>query len=166
MKLNGLEDLYLDQLKDIHNAEKQVLKALPKMAKAASAPELRRAFENHLEQTKSQVERLEGIFQKLGASPGRKKCVGMEGLIAEGDELLNEESVAKEVLDAGLVASAQKVEHYEISAYGTLRTFARRLGHNDQAAVLQQILDEEGQTDKLLTQLAERGINFAAEKKQ
>jgi ferritin-like metal-binding protein YciE len=164
MKLATLEDLYVDHLKDIHNAEKQLVQALPKMAKAANSPQLQRAFEQHLEMTKRQLARVEQIFQQMEMSPGRKKCVGMEGLIKEGEELMTEEGVAPDVLDAGLIAAAQKVEHYEISSYGTLRTYARRLGHTQAVGLLDQILQEESRTDELLTQLAESGINQEAQR--
>jgi ferritin-like metal-binding protein YciE len=162
-KMKTLHDLFIDQLKDMHSAERQLTAALPKMAKAATAPELKRAFEQHLELTKAQIERLTQIFDMMGASQGRKKCKGMEGLIAEGEELLSEEGVAPAVLDAGLIAAAQKVEHYEIASYGTLRSYADMMGHSRASRVLQQILDEEGRTDKLLTQIAENHVNIAAD---
>lgn len=165
MKLATLEDLFVDQLKDIHNAEKQLVKALPRMAKAAHRQELQRAFEQHLETTKRQIERVEQIFGKMNMSPGRKKCVGMEGLIKEGEELMTQEGVAPEVLDAGLIAAAQKVEHYEISSYGTLRSYANQLGHREAAGLLDQILQEESRTDEMLTQLAQSGINQQAQNK-
>lgn len=157
MKMNRLDDLYLDQLKDLYSAEKQLVQALPKMAKAASAEELRMGFQEHLEQTKNHVQRLEQIFAALGSSPGRKKCAAMEGLVAEGQEAIELEGNAT-VRDAALIAAAQRVEHYEIAAYGTVRTFANQLGHKDQSDLLQMTLDEEGMTDKKLTALAEGGI--------
>jgi ferritin-like metal-binding protein YciE len=156
-----LRKLYIDELKDLYSAEKQLVKALPKMAKAASSPELKRAFEKHLQQTQVQVERLDQVFEGLEASPRGKKCVGMEGLIEEAQELIGEES-EPEVLDAGLISKAQHVEHYEIAGYGTVRTYALLLGENDQASLLQKTLDEEGETDKLLTGLAESAINLDA----
>lgn len=163
MKLANLEDLFVDQLKDIHNAEKQLVKALPKMAKAAQAPELKKAFQQHLETTEAQIARVEQIFDDMQMSPGRKKCVGMEGLIKEGDELMSEEGVAPEVLDAGLIAAAQKVEHYEVSTYGTLRTWAQQLGKQRAMSLLDQILKEEARSDELLTKIAQSGINQMAQ---
>jgi ferritin-like metal-binding protein YciE len=161
MELDTLRDLYIDELKDLYSAENQILKALPRMIKAASNPELKQAFETHLRQTEGQVQRLDQIFQELDASPRGKKCVGMEGLIEEAKELLSEKP-EPEVLDAGLISKAQHVEHYEIAGYGTVRTYARQLGYGQQAELLQQTLDEEGETDKLLTQLAENSINVEA----
>lgn len=161
MKLGSLEDLFVDQLKDVYSAERQIIQALPKMAKAASNPQLQQAFQEHLQQTQQQKDRLDQIFQQMGASSGRKKCMGMEGLINEGEELINNGGTP-DVLDAGLIAAAQKVEHYEISAYGTLRTFAQQLGNNQAVNLLQQTLDEEAQTDKKLTSLAEQNINVHA----
>lgn len=160
-KTKTLHDLFIDQLKDMHSAEKQIVAALPKMAKTASHPELKQAFEQHLDVTKSQLERLGQIFDMMGASAGRKKCKGMEGLLMEGEEIMMED-MAPSVKDAGLIAAAQKVEHYEIASYGTLRTYAQMMGHREAGQVLQQILDEEGRTDKLLTQIAEKGVNIDA----
>ena len=161
MELNSLRDLYIDELKDLWSAEKQLVKALPKMAKAANDPELSKAFLTHLRQTEQQVKRLEQIFEELGESPRGKKCVGMEGLIEEGQELIKEKP-EPEVLDAGLISKAQHVEHYEIAGYGTVRTYAQLLGADRQAQLLQQTLDEEGEADKLLTELAENSINLEA----
>ncbi|MGQ0714322.1 MAG: YciE/YciF ferroxidase family protein [Gemmatimonadaceae bacterium] len=161
MEMQTLQDLYLDELKDLYSAEKQLVKALPRMAKAASDPELAKAFMNHLRQTERQLKRLEQVFDELGESPRGKKCIGMEGLIEEGQELIKEKP-EPDVLDAGLIARAQHIEHYEIAGYGTVRTYARTLGSERQAQLLQETLDEEGQTDKLLTQLAESSINFEA----
>ncbi len=154
MKIQSLEDLFVDELKDLYNAENQLVKALPKMAKAASAEELRSAFEEHLEQTKGHVNRLEQIFKELDMAPKGKKCKGMEGLIEEGSERLDGDA-EDAVKDAALIAAAQRVEHYEIAAYGSVRTFAERLGRRQAARLLQQTLDEEGETDKKLTQIAE-----------
>jgi ferritin-like metal-binding protein YciE len=148
-------------LKDLYNAENQLLKALPKMAKAASAPDLRKAFEDHLKETQGQVRRLERVFKKLDASPKGKKCKAMEGLIHEGKEIMSED-MDPAVLDAALITAAQKVEHYEIAAYGCVRTFARLLGYEDAADLLQETLDEEGAADKKLTKLAETVINIEA----
>ena len=159
--MNTLRDLYVDELKDLWSAEKQLIKALPKMAKAANDPELSKAFMTHLRETERQVERLEQVFEELGESPRGKKCIGMEGLIEEGQELLKEKP-DPDVLDAGLIAKAQHIEHYEIAGYGTVRTYAQLLGAERQAQLLQQTLDEERKTDKLLTQLAESSINIEA----
>jgi ferritin-like metal-binding protein YciE len=162
MAIATLEDLFAHELKDLYSAEKQLVRALPKMARAATNEELRAGFEEHLEQTKEQVQRLEEIFSSLEISSRAVKCVAMEGLIEEGSNLL-EDDVAEEVLDAALIGAAQKVEHYEIAGYGTLVTFARQLGHSDAERLLQQSLDEEKQTDQKLTELAESGINAAAQ---
>jgi ferritin-like metal-binding protein YciE len=166
MKMNRLDDLYVDQLKDLYSAEKQLVQALPKMAKAATSEELKSGFQEHLDQTKTHVSRLEQIFASLGSSPGRKKCEAMEGLVKEGEEAVQLEGDPI-VRDAALIAAAQRVEHYEIAAYGTVRTFANHLGRRDQSDLLQTTLDEEGATDKKLTALAEgsmfsTGINEQA----
>lgn len=161
MKMKSLEDLYVDELKDLLNAENQILKALPKMAKNATSEELRSAFEEHLEQTKGHVERLHQIFEKRGVAAKGKKCKGMEGIIEEGKELL-EEDMEDEVRDAALIAAAQRVEHYEIAAYGTVRTYARLLGDEEAADLLQETLNEEGETDHKLTELAEGMVNLRA----
>ena len=158
---NPLHGLLVDELKDLYNAENQIIKALPKMAKAASAPELRRAFERHLEETRRHVERLDQIGEALDVKMTGKKCKGMEGLIEEGKEIIGEDLEA-DALDAGLIGAAQKVEHYEIAGYGTARAHATMLGLNKIAKLLQQTLDEEGMTDKKLTQLAESIINVEA----
>ena len=160
-EMNPLDELLQDELKDLYSAESQIIKALPKMAKAASSPELRRAFERHLEETKRQVERLDMIGEELEMKMTGKKCKGMEGLIAEGRELI-EEDLEEDALDAGLIGAAQKVEHYEIAAYGTARTHAEMLGYRRIAKLLQQTLNEEGATDKKLTQLAESVVNYEA----
>ena len=161
MKLMSLEDLYVAELRDLYSAEGQIVKALPKMAKAASSPELKRAFERHLEETRRQVERLDQIGQALEIKLTGKKCKGMEGLIEEGKEVM-EEFDDGDAIDAGLIGAAQKVVHYEIAAYGTARTHAEVLGHPKAARLLQQTLDEEAATDKKLTQLAESIINVEA----
>lgn len=161
-KLGTLEDLYIDLLKDLYSAEKQLVKALPKMAKNAQAPDLRRAFEEHLKQTEGHVDRIERIFSDLDGSPRGKKCVGMEGLVEEGNELLKEK-VEPEVLDAGLIAAAQKVEHYEIASYGTARAWAERLGYGQAARLLQQTLDEESTANEKLTKIAESHVNMEAQ---
>ena len=162
MQMQDLEDLFVDQLRDLYNAEKQLTKALPKMAKKASDDQLKQAFTQHLEQTEEHVERLEQILEKLGKRASGKTCKAMQGLIEEGKELM-EEDAEPEVLDAGLIAAAQRVEHYEIAGYGTVRAYAKLLGNNDAAKLLQKTLDEEGDTDKKLTQLAESTINVEAE---
>ncbi len=162
MKLTTLHDLLVDQLRDLYSAENQILKALPKMAKAASSEELAAGFEEHLEQTRGHVERLEQICAQLDVTPKGKKCKAVEGLVEEGKELMGEDA-EPEVLDAGLVAAAQKVEHYEIASYGTARTWAAQLGLDEAADLLQQTLDEEKETDQKLTQLAEGMINQEAE---
>jgi|SRR5579872_480595 len=163
MKLTSLQDLYLTELKDLYDAESRIVKALPKMAEAAQAPDLRQAFEQHLEQTRGHVDRLERIFQMLNEAPKGQKCKGIEGILDEGEEMIDMgEDAPPSVNDAGLISAAQRVEHYEIAAYGTLRSYARRLGHEDQAKLLDQTLQEEGDTDKRLTQLAESSINEQA----
>ncbi len=156
-----LEELLVDELKDLYSAENQIIKALPRMAKGASSPELKRSFERHLEETKRQVERLEQIGEALDIRLTGKKCKGMEGLIEEGKELLSED-LEDDALDAGLIGAAQKVEHYEIAAYGTARAHAMVLGYNKAAKLLQQTLDEETATDKKLTALAENIVNVEA----
>jgi len=161
MKLESLRDLFVDELKDLYNAEHQLLKALPKMAKAATATELRRAFESHLKETKGQVARLEQVFASLEISPKGKKCKAMEGLVEEGAELMKEDA-DPDVMDAGLIAAAQRVEHYEMAGYGCVRTYAQLLGETKAATLLQQTLDEEGAADKKLTQIAKQ-INVDAE---
>ncbi|MEO5936099.1 MAG: ferritin-like domain-containing protein [Terriglobales bacterium] len=161
--MESLHELYVNGLKDLYSAEKQLVKALPRMAKAATSDELRKGFEAHLEETQIQVERLEQIFEELGVSPRGKKCVGMEGLIEEGKELMEEEDIEADVLDAGLIAAAQHVEHYEMAGYGCARTYAKLLGFDEAHKLLQQTLDEEGATDKKLTQLSQR-INVQAQR--
>jgi ferritin-like metal-binding protein YciE len=162
MEMESLKELYVEELKDLWSAETQITKALPKMMKAATNPKLKKAFNTHLKQTERHVKRLERIFKELDESPRGKKCVGMEGLIKEGQELIKEKPDA-DVLDAGLIAAAQHVEHYEIAGYGCVRTWARQMGEDRQAELLQETLDEEEQTDRLLTELAESEINVEAE---
>ena len=163
MELETLKDLYIHELKDLYSAEKQLVKALPKMAKAASNEKLAAGFTTHLEETKEHAARLEKILKDLGQSTRGPKCKGMEGLVAEGQEMIEEEA-DEEVRDAGLIAAAQRVEHYEIAGYGCARTYAELLGEKSAAKVLQQTLDEEGSTDKKLTELALKTINVAAAK--
>jgi ferritin-like metal-binding protein YciE len=160
MELDTLKKLFVDHLKDLKDAETQLTKALPKMAKAASSPDLQRAFEEHLEQTKTHLQRVEQVLTEVSGNSRGKKCKAMEGLIEEGAELMKEDA-DPEVMDAGLIAAAQKVEHYEIASYGTVRTYANLLGFNQAAQTLQQTLNEEGQADKKLTQIAEM-INVEA----
>ena len=161
MEMESLRDLFVEQLKDLYSAENQIIKALPKMIKTASSEELKSAFQKHLEQTKGQVERLDKIFKEIDESPRGKKCKGMEGLLEEGKELM-EEDADDDVMDAGLIAAAQHVEHYEIAGYGCVRTYANLLGLDNVEKLLQETLDEEKETDELLTGLAEN-INVEAE---
>lgn len=161
-KMATLEDLYMDLLKDLYSAEKQLVKALPKLAKNAQSPDLQKAFQDHLKQTEGHVERIERIFTELDGSPRGKKCVGMEGLVEEGNELLQEDA-EPDVLDAGLIAAAQKVEHYEIAGYGTARAWAQRLGYDKAARILQETLDEESMANEKLTKIAETHINMEAQ---
>ena len=160
MKESALKELYIKELRDTYDAEKQITKALPEMAKAASSSQLRQAFEEHLQQTKNHVDRLEQIFKALGESPKGETCDGMEGLIEEGSSLIDED-MDPEALDAGLIAAAQRVEHYEMAAYGTVRTYAKILGDTKATSLLQETLDEEKAADQKLTGLAE-SINVKA----
>lgn len=155
MKQNTLKELYLDELRDLYDAEQQLIKALPKMAKASSSGELRGGFEHHLEQTRGHAERLEQIFEALGEPAKGKKCKGMAGLVAEGAEMIDED-FEDQVMDAGLISAAQRVEHYEIAAYGTARTFANLLGESEAASLLDETLTEEKETDQKLTDLSEK----------
>jgi ferritin-like metal-binding protein YciE len=158
MKLDTLKTLYIDELRDLYNAENQLIKALPKMAKAASSEELQDAFEKHLEQTKTHVERLEEVFEEIGEKPKGKTCKAMKGLIEEGSEILHEDG-EESVIDAGIIVAAQKVEHYEIAGYGSVRTFAQLLGKDRSAELLQTTLDEESEANELLNTLAEDIVN-------
>lgn len=162
MKVENLETLFVDSLKDLYDAEHQIMDALPKMVEASSSPDLKRGLQNHLEQTRGQARRLEQVFSDIKQRPSRKKCVGMQGIIAEGEQNMKELKSDRDVLDAGLLASAQKVEHYEISGYGTAKTYARMLGHLDAADLLDQTLKEEYAADDLLTRIAESHINIEA----
>lgn len=167
MPMKSLNDLYLEELKDLYDAEHQIVEALPKMAEAAHNQDLKAAFQEHLQQTKGQIGRLEQVFQMLGAKAERKTCAGMKGILAEGQEKLKHaKDTDPDTLDAGLIAAAQHVEHYEMAGYGCVRTWAQELGKHDQANLLQQTLQEEGDTDKRLTMLAESRINRQAEMKQ
>lgn len=162
MKMNELRDLYIEQLRDLYSAESQILKALPKMIKTSTSADLKSGFEEHLEQTRGHVERLEDIFQSLAVSPKGKKCKGMEGLLAEGKETM-EQDAEDEVMDAALIAAAQHVEHYEIAGYGCVRTYAELLGDKNASKLLQQTLEEEKETDEKLSDLAS-SINVEAKK--
>ena len=159
-EMNPVQELLADQLKDLFSAENQIIKALPKMAKNATNEQLRVAFERHLEETRGQVARLEQIAEEMGITLRGKKCKGMQGLLDEGKEAMDE--FEDDVLDAAMIGAAQKVEHYEIAGYGTARTHASMLGMTKAARLLQQTLDEEGRTDKKLTDLAERVVNREA----
>jgi ferritin-like metal-binding protein YciE len=158
MKLDTLQKLYIDELRDLYNAENQLLKALPKMAKGASSPDLKNAFEKHFRQTETHVERLEQVFAELNEPAKGKTCRAMKGLIEEGSEILKEDG-EESVLDAGIIVAAQKVEHYEMAGYGSVRTFARLLGQEKAAELLQTTLDEESETNESLNQLAESMVN-------
>jgi ferritin-like metal-binding protein YciE len=162
MKMESIQDLFVKELQDLYSAENQIAEALPKMAEAASSEDLKAGFREHLKQTQGQIKRLEQIFEQLGNSAEGDTCRGMEGLLEEGEELMDEDA-DPEVLDAGLIAAAQKVEHYEIASYGTVRTYARLLGMNDAVQLLEQTLSEEKETDAKLTDLAE-DINVQADK--
>jgi ferritin-like metal-binding protein YciE len=158
MSMDSLKDLYIEELKDLYSAENQLLKALPRMAKKASSPDLKAAFEAHRGETEGQIDRLERIFKELGEKPTGKTCKAMKGLVEEGKEIIEEDG-NESVLDAALIGAAQRVEHYEIAGYGTVRTFASILGEEDAMELLQETLDEEAATDKKLTALAESMVN-------
>lgn len=160
-KTRSLEDVLVDELKDLLDAEKQLTRALPKMAKSANAPELKEAFQEHLEVTKGQVERLEQVFDQLGKPARGKPCQAMKGLVTEGQERMSE-GLPEELLDVALIAAAQKVEHYEMAGYGTVRTLAQTLGHRDAAQLLEQTLREEEEADKKLTSIAKKYVNVRA----
>lgn len=161
-KVRNLEDLFIETLQDLYDAEHQITKALPKMAEHARSKELKQGFKDHLEMTERQIKRLETVFQEMDMKPKAKKCKGMEGLIKEGDEVMKEE-MEPAVVDAALIAAAQKVEHYEIAGYGTARAYAQALGRQNIAKLLDQSADEEGRTDKLLTAMAVSHINRRAQ---
>ena len=162
MKLDSLRTLWIEEMRDLYNAENQLVKALPKMAKKASTSELKEALESHLEETRGHVERLDEIFQKLGKKPTGKTCKGMQGLIEEGSEMMNEDG-PDSVIDAGIIAAAQRVEHYEMAGYGAARTFASILEQDEAEDLLQETLDEEGAADDKLTEIAEGIVNEKAE---
>ncbi len=155
MAIRTFEDLLVDEIKDLYDAEHQLTKALPKMAKAASSPNLKSAFESHLKETEGHIRRLEQVFDGLGKKPTRKTCAAMKGLVEEGSQVIEEE-MDPDVKDAALIGAAQRVEHYEMAGYGTVRTFAHLLGHHDLEAILQSTLDEEGEADHNLTDLASK----------
>ena len=157
MKLNTMKDLYVDQLRDLYSAEDQLISALPKMAQAATSSDLQKAFQDHLSETRGQKQRLEQIFSGLGMSPQGETCQAMQGLIKEGEQIINAQADPT-VRDAALIAAAQRVEHYEMAGYGSVRTFADELGFSNAKSLLQQTLDEEGATDKKLTSLAQGGL--------
>jgi ferritin-like metal-binding protein YciE len=161
MSIDNLQDLMVEELRDMYHAENQLVKALPKLAKAASTPGLKKAFEQHLKQTEAQVGRIDQIFEQLGGSPKGKRCKGMEGLLNEGDDVLNEKGPGA-VIDAALIGAAQRVEHYEIAAYGCIRSYALLLGLTDVANLVGQSLEEEEAADQLLSELAETEINALA----
>lgn len=163
MELTTLKDLYIHELKDLYSAEQQITKALPKMAKAATNPDLAAGFKQHLEETREHAARLEKILKSHDETTRGPKCKGMEGVLAEGDEMIKEDA-EDEVRDAGLIAAAQRVEHYEMAGYGTARTYAELLEDEEGAELLQQTLDEEAATDEKLTELATSVINIAANK--
>jgi ferritin-like metal-binding protein YciE len=161
LKLDSLRDLLIEELRDLYNAENQLVEALPKLAEAATSSELKSAFNHHLQETRQHVTRLERIFQQIGEKSSGETCEAMKGLIKEGDVLVKAEGDPS-VRDAGLVGAAQRVEHYEIAGYGTARSLARRLGENEIAETLQQTLNEEAQADKKLTSIAESQVNVQA----
>jgi len=161
MEMDTLQELFVEELKDLYSAEAQLLKAMPKMVKKAKHPELKKAIETHMRETEGHIQRLDQVFQNLGEKSKGKKCLAMEGLVNEAKEHMSEEMDA-DVMDAALIGMAQKIEHYEIAGYGTARTYAKLLGNKEVQRMLQQTLDEEGKTDKLLTQLAESSININA----
>jgi ferritin-like metal-binding protein YciE len=161
VNFDSFDTLFIDQLQDLYDAEQRLTKALPKMAEAAHNQSLKSAFQQHLRETQNHVNRLEQVFRSMGRNPESKTCQAMKGLIEEGQEVISATGDA-DVKDAGLIAAAQRVEHYEIAGYGTARTFAQRLGKQDAARLLQQTLDEEGAADKKLTQIAEQSVNMQA----
>jgi ferritin-like metal-binding protein YciE len=161
MEIDSLRKLYVEELKDLYSAEKQILQALPKMVKKATHPKLKSAFQDHLKVTEGHVERLDRIFEALGKPARGKKCKAMEGLLEEGKEMMSED-MEDDVMDAALISAAQRVEHYEMAGYGTVRTWAEQMGETAAAKLLQQTLDEERDADTSLTQLAETSINVEA----
>lgn len=163
MKLESLHDLYIFELQDLYGAEEQILKALPKVIEKTTAPELRQALSNHLEQTRGHVSRLEQIFDMHGEEAKKQKCKGMQGVLSEGDDLIGYDA-KPEVRDAAIISACQRVEHYEMAVYGTVRTYAEQMGHQRAAALLQQTLDEEAAADQKLTDIASTRVNIEAVK--
>ncbi len=161
MKLESLHDLYISELKDLYSAEDQILKALPKVIEKATTPELRQALQDHLEQTRGHVARLEQIFDMHGEEAKKQKCKGMQGVLAEGEEMIGYDATP-EVRDAAIISACQRVEHYEMAAYGTVRTYAEQMGHERAAALLQETLDEEVAADEKLTDIAASRVNMEA----
>lgn len=161
MKLESLHDLYLSELRDLYSAEDQIIKALPKVIEKTTSPELRQALSDHLEETRGHVTRLEAVFQMHGEEPKKQKCKGMQGVLSEGEDLLGYDAPAA-VRDAAIISACQRVEHYEIAAYGTVRTYAEQLGHDRAASTLQETLDEESAADEKLTQIASNRVNIEA----
>lgn len=161
-QIKSLRDLYIDQLKDLYDAENRITKALPKIIKNVDSPQLKKGLENHLGETKNQIKRLDRIFHSLDKKPRGKKCVGMEGLLEEGSEVMKEKMSSPDLMDAALIGACQKVEHYEISGYGTARTFAEILGEQEAVKLLDQTLEEEKAADEKLTQIAMSTINLEA----
>lgn len=161
MKLESLHDLYLSELRDLYGAEHQIIKALPKVIDKTTSPQLRQALEMHLEQTRGHVTRLEQVFQMHGEEAKKEKCKGMNGILDEGDDMIGKDA-SPDVRDAAIISACQRVEHYEMAGYGSVRTYAEQMGHDRAAAILQQTLDEEGQADKKLTEIAESRVNVEA----
>lgn len=161
MKFETLHDLYLSELRDLYGAEQQIVKALPKVIDKTTNPELRQALENHLGQTRGHVSRLEEIFQMHGEEPKKQKCKGIDGILDEGNDMIGKDATP-EVRDAAIISACQRVEHYEMAAYGSVRTYAQQMGHDRAVQLLQQTLNEEGQADKLLTDIAQRRVNIEA----
>jgi ferritin-like metal-binding protein YciE len=163
MKLESLHDLFVEQLRDLYDAEQQITKALPKMAENASSPDLRRAFNEHMDQTRQQIQRLDQVFDHLNIRDKRTECQAMKGIIKEGEEMMKYSDGDGSVTDAALIAAAQKVEHYEIASYGTVATYASQMNHREAADLLHQTLDEEKETDLMLTRIAEAHVNREAQ---
>lgn len=161
MQLNTLHDLFVNELKDIYDAENQIVEAMPNMVDAASTPELKDMFQQHMQETQNQIGRLEDVFDMLDIDPEREHCDGMAGILKDGKKMISAQGNAK-VIDAGLIAAAQKVEHYEIASYGTLRAWASTMGHDDIASILQKTMRQESFTDEKLTRVAERSVNAQA----
>jgi ferritin-like metal-binding protein YciE len=164
MAMNSMQELVTQKLQMIYDAEQQALQAYPQMMNAISEPQLKQAFQQHMQETQQQVKQLEQLFQQMGSQPANKPCIAMQGLIQEGQQIIKEGG-SPEVMDAAILASAQAIEHHEIASYGTARTLAQQMGMNNAAQVLEQILEQEKKTDKLLTQIAERNVNQQAKQR-